>query len=42
MWTDIGLPAGLNRDEMRNTNNWVERSFKTFDQLFLDCRANKR
>lgn len=42
MWTDMGLPHGMNRDAMRNTNNWIERAFKTFDQIFLDCRANKR
>jgi len=41
MWTDIGLPTGRNRDDMLNTNNWVERAFKTFDTVFLNCRANK-
>ena len=24
-----------------STNNWTERAFKTFDQVFLDRRANK-
>jgi hypothetical protein len=42
MWTDIGIPDTQNRDGMLNTNNWVERAFKTFDSIFLDCRANKR
>lgn len=40
-WTDIGLPAGANRDGMLNTNNWTERAFKTFHQVFLCNRANK-
>ncbi|KAJ7121118.1 hypothetical protein C8R44DRAFT_736802 [Mycena epipterygia] len=39
-WTDIGLPAGRNRDII-STNNWTERAFKTFDQIFLENRANK-
>ncbi|KZV90368.1 hypothetical protein EXIGLDRAFT_837845 [Exidia glandulosa HHB12029] len=42
-WTDIGLPKSLTRDApMLNTNNWIERAFKTIDQTFLDARANKR
>ncbi|PPQ89048.1 hypothetical protein CVT25_006708 [Psilocybe cyanescens] len=40
-WTDIGLPAGENREKMLSTNNWTERAFKTFDQVFLASRANK-
>ncbi|KAJ6503095.1 hypothetical protein DFH09DRAFT_942314, partial [Mycena vulgaris] len=39
-WTDIGLPNGHNRDAI-STNNWTERAFKTFDQIFLENRANK-
>ncbi|KAF8191828.1 hypothetical protein K438DRAFT_1830134 [Mycena galopus ATCC 62051] len=39
-WTDIGLPSGRNRD-LISTNNWTERAFKTFDQIFLEKRANK-
>ncbi|KAG8892129.1 hypothetical protein FRB99_002935, partial [Tulasnella sp. 403] len=42
LWTDLGIPAGANRDGMLNTNNWIERAFKTFDTIFLDFRANKR
>jgi len=26
---------------MLSTNNWTERAFKTFDQVFLESRANK-
>ncbi|KAF7357048.1 hypothetical protein MVEN_01041600 [Mycena venus] len=40
-WTDIGLPPGANREGMLNTNNWTERAFKTFQQVFLCNRANK-
>ncbi|KAJ6447850.1 hypothetical protein C8R47DRAFT_999675 [Mycena vitilis] len=40
-WTDIGLPEGANREGMLNTNNWTERAFKTFHQVFLCNRANK-
>ncbi|KAJ6596621.1 hypothetical protein B0H10DRAFT_2088574 [Mycena sp. CBHHK59/15] len=40
LWTDIGLPHGHNRDKI-STNNWTERAFKTFDQIFLENRANK-
>ncbi|KAJ7108452.1 hypothetical protein C8R43DRAFT_905380, partial [Mycena crocata] len=40
LWTDIGLPSGRNRDTI-STNNWTERAFKTFDQIFLENRANK-
>ncbi|KAJ7140880.1 hypothetical protein C8R44DRAFT_726592 [Mycena epipterygia] len=39
-WTDMGLPRGRNRDTI-STNNWTERAFKTFDQIFLENRANK-
>ncbi|KAF9525919.1 hypothetical protein CPB83DRAFT_513029 [Crepidotus variabilis] len=41
LWTDIGLPAGELREKMLSTNNWTERAFKTFDQVFLGGRANK-
>lgn len=27
---------------MANTNNWIERAWKTFDQIFMRSRANKR
>jgi len=40
-WTDMGLPAGANRDGMLSTNNWTERAFKTFNQVFLGNRSNK-
>ncbi|KAJ7128853.1 hypothetical protein C8R46DRAFT_1331939 [Mycena filopes] len=40
-WTDMGLPAGANRDGMLSTNNWTERAFKTFNQVFLGNRTNK-
>ncbi|KAJ7064679.1 hypothetical protein C8F01DRAFT_1127692 [Mycena amicta] len=40
LWSDIGLPVGHNRDKI-STNNWTERAFKTFDQVFLENRANK-
>ncbi|KAJ7175274.1 hypothetical protein C8R46DRAFT_61669 [Mycena filopes] len=32
---------GANREGMLNTNNWTERAFKTFQQVFLCNRANK-
>ncbi|KAF9472489.1 hypothetical protein BDN70DRAFT_770254, partial [Pholiota conissans] len=41
LWTDIGLPAGILWEKMLSTNNWTERAFKTFDQIFLASRANK-
>ncbi|KAI0744700.1 hypothetical protein C8Q76DRAFT_605694, partial [Earliella scabrosa] len=41
-WTDIGLPSDQTRDGPWNTNNWIERAFRTFDAIFLDHRANKR
>ncbi|KAJ7716656.1 hypothetical protein DFH07DRAFT_973832 [Mycena maculata] len=40
-WTDMGLPEGENRDGMLSTNNWTERAFKTFNQIFLGNRNNK-
>ncbi|KAJ7604744.1 hypothetical protein FB45DRAFT_699245, partial [Roridomyces roridus] len=40
-WTDMGLPIGANRDGMLSTNNWTERAFKTFHQVFLGNRTNK-
>ncbi|KAF7362357.1 hypothetical protein MVEN_00582400 [Mycena venus] len=40
-WTDMGLPDGSNRDGMLSTNNWTERAFKTFNQVFLGNRTNK-
>ena len=40
-WTDFGLPDDQYREGIWSTNNWTERAFKTFDQVFLDRRANK-
>lgn len=40
-WTDMGLPEGQNRKRMLSTNNWTERAFKTFNQVFLGNRTNK-
>jgi hypothetical protein len=42
MWIDDGLPLGETRDGTGSTNNWVERAFRTFDDVFLERRANKR
>lgn len=42
MWTDIGLPPGTTRDGTWNVNNWIERAFRVIDEVFLDCRRNKR
>lgn len=42
MWTDIGLPPEGTRDGTWNVNNWVERAFRIIDEVFLDCRRNKR
>jgi len=39
--TDIGLLPGQTRDGL-NTNNTIERACKTFDEVFLACRVNKR
>jgi hypothetical protein len=39
---DEGLPEGQTRDGTWNTNNWVESSFRTFKQVFLENRKNKR
>ncbi|CAD6890734.1 unnamed protein product [Tilletia caries] len=39
--TDIGLEDTQTRDHA-NTNNTIERAFKTFDNIFLACRVNKR
>ncbi|KAJ7020797.1 hypothetical protein C8F04DRAFT_1316589 [Mycena alexandri] len=41
LWTDMGLPGDQNRDGMLSTNNWTERAFKTFNQVFLGNRNNK-
>ncbi|RPD52038.1 hypothetical protein L227DRAFT_568860, partial [Lentinus tigrinus ALCF2SS1-6] len=41
-FTDIGLPSDQSRDGPWNTNNWVERAFRTFDGVFLEARENKR
>ncbi|KAI0705560.1 hypothetical protein C8Q76DRAFT_819788 [Earliella scabrosa] len=41
-FTDMGLPADGTRDGTWNTNNFIERSFQTFDQIFLESRKNKR
>ncbi|RDX45266.1 hypothetical protein OH76DRAFT_1486437 [Lentinus brumalis] len=38
----IGLPPDQTRDGTWNTNNWIERAFRTFDAVFLDNRDNKR
>lgn len=40
--TDEGLPFGTTRDHHFNTNNFTERAFKTFKQVFLKHRKNKR
>ncbi|THU83024.1 hypothetical protein K435DRAFT_690313, partial [Dendrothele bispora CBS 962.96] len=40
LWADIGLPPGHNRDNI-STNNFTERAFKLFDEIFLENRANK-
>ncbi|KAJ7700157.1 hypothetical protein B0H17DRAFT_1048833 [Mycena rosella] len=40
-WTDMGLPPGSNRDGMLSINNWTERAFKTFNQVFLGNQNNK-
>ncbi|RPD55250.1 hypothetical protein L226DRAFT_470718 [Lentinus tigrinus ALCF2SS1-7] len=42
IFTDIGLPSDQTRDGPWNTNNWVERAFRTFDGVFLMNRENKR
>ncbi|KAJ7206943.1 hypothetical protein C8J57DRAFT_1258304 [Mycena rebaudengoi] len=42
VWIDIGLPPNQTRDGTWNTNNWSESAFRTFDQVFLDNRQNKR
>ncbi|KAJ9105223.1 hypothetical protein QFC20_004358 [Naganishia adeliensis] len=42
MWTDAGLPDGLSRDAILNTNNWIEAAFRTFKLVFLGNRHNKR
>ncbi|TFK84227.1 hypothetical protein K466DRAFT_496987, partial [Polyporus arcularius HHB13444] len=42
IFTDIGLPEGQTRDGTWNTNNFIERSFRTFDAIFLEHRKNKR
>ncbi|KAF8216157.1 hypothetical protein K438DRAFT_628804 [Mycena galopus ATCC 62051] len=36
----VAIP-GRNRDNMLSTNNWTERAFKTFNQVFLGNRNNK-
>jgi hypothetical protein len=42
MFLDDGLPEGFTRDGPYNTNNWVERAFRTFDEIFFNRRTNKR
>ncbi|RPD63945.1 hypothetical protein L227DRAFT_496300 [Lentinus tigrinus ALCF2SS1-6] len=42
LFTDIGMPSDQTRDGPWNTNNWLERAFRTFDAVFLEHRANKR
>ncbi|KAK6905654.1 hypothetical protein I203_106484 [Kwoniella mangroviensis CBS 8507] len=39
---DYGMPASVTRDGPWSTNNYVEAAFRTFDRVFLSCRANKR
>jgi hypothetical protein len=39
---DFGLPSHVTRDGPWSTNNYSEAAFKTFDRVFLNCRANKR
>lgn len=40
---DYGLPySAVTRDGPWSTNNYSEASFRTFDRIFLACRANKR
>ncbi|KAJ9110930.1 hypothetical protein QFC20_002696, partial [Naganishia adeliensis] len=42
MWVDYGLPDGATRDGILNTNNFIERAFKTFKTVFLGGRKNRR
>ncbi|ORY35080.1 hypothetical protein BCR39DRAFT_556578 [Naematelia encephala] len=39
---DYGLPPHVSRDGPWSTNNYSEAAFRTFDRVFLGCRANKR
>lgn len=39
---DFGIPAHVTRDGPWSTNNYSEVAFRTFDRVFLCCRANKR
>ncbi|KAJ7624860.1 hypothetical protein FB45DRAFT_1030980 [Roridomyces roridus] len=41
-YTDIGLPPNQGRDRGWNTNNWTESAYKTFDNVILQARQNKR
>jgi len=39
---DYGIPDHVTRDGPWSTNNYSESSFRTFDRVFLGCRANRR
>lgn len=39
---DYGMPPSMTRDSPWSTNNYAESIFRTFDRVFLNCRANKR
>lgn len=39
---DYGLPPDVTRDGPWSTNNYAEACFRTFDRVFLSCRANHR
>lgn len=41
-FTDIDLPEGQTRDGSWNTNNVIERAFRSFDSIFLDCATGMR
>lgn len=41
-FTDIGLPEGASRDDVWNTNNWIESSFRVFDDNMLASKKTKR
>lgn len=40
--TDMGVPPGLTRSDIWNTNNHLERAFRTIDTVFLDSTYMKR
>lgn len=39
---DYGMPPHVTRDGPWSTNNYTEAAFRTFDRVFLACRANRR